>query len=56
MPAQSPAINIAHLAHRYGEHVAIHDLSLSVSVGEIFVLLGSERQRQDDAVSRRSRR
>ncbi|HEY4232752.1 MAG TPA: ABC transporter ATP-binding protein [Lacipirellulaceae bacterium] len=34
------AINISHLAHRYGEHVAIHDLSLTVSVGEIFVLLG----------------
>ncbi len=39
MPAQS-AIHIEHLAHRYGEHVAIHDLSISVSVGEIFVLLG----------------
>jgi ABC-2 type transport system ATP-binding protein len=39
MSAQS-AINISHLAHRYGEHVAIHDLSLTVSVGEIFVLLG----------------
>jgi ABC-2 type transport system ATP-binding protein len=34
------AINISHLAHRYGEHVAIHDLSFTVSVGEIFVLLG----------------
>jgi ABC-2 type transport system ATP-binding protein len=39
MPAPS-AINISHLAHRYGEHVAIHDLSFTVSVGEIFVLLG----------------
>jgi ABC-2 type transport system ATP-binding protein len=39
MPAQS-AINISHLAHRYGEHVAIHDLSFTVAVGEIFVLLG----------------
>jgi ABC-2 type transport system ATP-binding protein len=34
------AINISHLAHRYGEHVAIHDLSFTVSAGEIFVLLG----------------
>jgi ABC-2 type transport system ATP-binding protein len=39
MPSQS-AINIEHLAHRYGEHVAIHDLSFTVSAGEIFVLLG----------------
>ena len=39
MPAQS-AIQIEHLAHRYGEHVAIHDLSFAVSAGEIFVLLG----------------
>jgi ABC-2 type transport system ATP-binding protein len=36
----SPAIEISNLAHRYGEHVAIHDLSLSVATGEIFVLLG----------------
>ncbi len=35
-----PAIDIAHLAHRYGEHVAIRDLSLSVATGEIFALLG----------------
>jgi ABC-2 type transport system ATP-binding protein len=34
------AINISHLAHRYGDHVAIHDLALTVRVGEIFVLLG----------------
>jgi ABC-2 type transport system ATP-binding protein len=39
MSAQS-AINISHLAHRYGEHVAIHDLSFTVAAGEIFVLLG----------------
>ena len=36
----SPAIDISHLAYRYGEHVAIRDLSLSVAVGEIFALLG----------------
>lgn len=35
-----PAIEISHLAHRYGEHVAIHDLSFTVTAGEIFVLLG----------------
>src|SRR3990172_1900669 len=36
----TPAIEIAHLAHRYGEHVAIGDLSFSVAEGEIFALLG----------------
>jgi ABC-2 type transport system ATP-binding protein len=34
------AINISHLAHRYGDLLAIHDLSLAIRVGEIFVLLG----------------
>jgi ABC-2 type transport system ATP-binding protein len=37
---ESPAIEISHLAHRYGEFVAIADLSLSIAAGEIFVLLG----------------
>jgi len=36
----SSAIEISHLAHRYGEHTAIDDLSLSIRAGEIFVLLG----------------
>ncbi|MCI0335530.1 MAG: ATP-binding cassette domain-containing protein [Planctomycetes bacterium] len=35
-----PAVDIAHLAHRYGEHSAISDLSLSVASGEIFAILG----------------
>jgi ABC-2 type transport system ATP-binding protein len=35
-----PAADIAHLAHRYGEHQAIADLSLSVAAGEIFAVLG----------------
>ena len=47
-----PAIEIAHLSHRYGEHEAIRDLSLSIAAGEIFALLGPQRQRQDDALSR----
>jgi ABC-2 type transport system ATP-binding protein len=34
------AIDISHLAHRYGEHIAIRDLSLAVATGEIFALLG----------------
>jgi ABC-2 type transport system ATP-binding protein len=36
----TPAVEIAHLAHRYGEHQAIRDLSLSVAPGEIFAILG----------------
>jgi ABC-2 type transport system ATP-binding protein len=36
----SPAVEIAHLAHRYGDHQAIADLSLSVESGEIFDILG----------------
>jgi ABC-2 type transport system ATP-binding protein len=38
--ATTSAVEISHLAHRYGDHVAIHDLSLQVAAGEIFVLLG----------------
>jgi ABC-2 type transport system ATP-binding protein len=37
---ESPAIEISHLAHRYGDFVAIADLSLTIAAGEIFVLLG----------------
>jgi len=36
----SPAIEISHLAHSYGEHEAIRDLSLSVATGEILCILG----------------
>jgi ABC-2 type transport system ATP-binding protein len=36
----TPAVDIAHLAHRYGEHQAIADLSLQISTGEIFAVLG----------------
>jgi ABC-2 type transport system ATP-binding protein len=35
-----PAVEVSHLAHRYGEHQAIRDLSFSVSAGEIFAILG----------------
>ncbi|MEX2309264.1 MAG: ATP-binding cassette domain-containing protein [Pirellulales bacterium] len=34
------AVEIAHLSHRYGEHQAISDLSLSVATGEILAILG----------------
>jgi len=36
----SPAVEIAHLAHRYGEREAIHDLSFSIAQREIFAVLG----------------
>ena len=35
-----PAVEISHLAHSYGEHVAIRDLSLSIAEREIFAVLG----------------
>lgn len=34
------AVEISHLSHRYGDHVAVNDLSLDVSAGEVFVFLG----------------
>src|SRR5690349_12640494 len=34
------AIQTDHLTHRYGERIALHDLSLSVAPGEIVALLG----------------
>ena len=36
----SPAVDIAHLAYRYGEREAIHDLSFSIEEREIFAILG----------------
>lgn len=36
----SLAVEIAHLAYRYGEHEAIRDLTLSVAEREIFAVLG----------------
>jgi ABC-2 type transport system ATP-binding protein len=35
-----PAIDIAHLSHRYGDHEAIRDLGLQIAGGEIFAILG----------------
>ncbi len=35
-----PAIDISHLVHRYGQHEAIRDLTLNITIGEIFALLG----------------
>src|SRR4051794_23741098 len=35
-----PAVDISHLAHRYGEHEAIRDLTLSIAEKEIFAILG----------------
>ena len=38
--SNSPAIDIAHLSHRYGDHEAIRDLSLRIESGETFAILG----------------
>jgi ABC-2 type transport system ATP-binding protein len=35
-----PAIDIARISHRYGDHEAIRDLSLQIANGEIFAILG----------------
>ena len=45
-----PIVTVSHLTYRYGPRTALDDLSLSVMPGEIFGLLGAERERQDDAV------
>jgi ABC-2 type transport system ATP-binding protein len=37
---QFPAVQIDHLSHAYGEHVALDDLSLGVQPNEIFGFLG----------------
>ena len=39
-PAGTAALDVAALHHRYGERVALHDLTFSVAPGEIFGLLG----------------
>ncbi len=40
MPAEETAIEISHVAYRYGQRVALDDISLTVRDGEILVLLG----------------
>ena len=35
-----PALNVDHVTHRYGERVALSDLSFQVAAGEMFALLG----------------
>ncbi|WP_007025668.1 ABC transporter ATP-binding protein [Saccharomonospora iraqiensis] len=35
-----PVIEVEHLAKRYGDHAALHDVSFSVEEGEIFGILG----------------
>ncbi len=35
-----PAVEVVHLRHRYGERVALDDVSFSVASGEIFGMLG----------------
>jgi ABC-2 type transport system ATP-binding protein len=36
----APAVDISHLAYRYGEHEAIRDLTFSISEREVFAILG----------------
>jgi len=40
MTTSPAAIEISHLSHRYGDHEAVRDLTLSLMQGEIFALLG----------------
>ena len=35
-----PIVEISHLSHRYGQHLALDDLSLAIESGEIFGFLG----------------
>ena len=39
-PGSRPAVEVAHLSKRYGETVAVEDVSFSVAPGEIFGILG----------------
>lgn len=39
-PAPSPAVDVAHLGHRYGDRRALADVSFAVQPGEVFGLLG----------------
>lgn len=38
--SQTPAVSIAGLSHRYGQRIALDDLTLEIPRGELFVLLG----------------
>jgi ABC-2 type transport system ATP-binding protein len=39
-PIDSNALEVQHLSHRYGDHLALDDLNLVVASGNIFALLG----------------
>jgi ABC-2 type transport system ATP-binding protein len=39
-PATNSALEVLQVSHRYGQHQALNELSLSVTAGEIFALLG----------------
>ena len=43
----TPVIDVRHLYKRYGDTVAVDDVSFSVQPGEIFGILGPERRGQD---------
>jgi ABC-2 type transport system ATP-binding protein len=40
VPDSAPAVNVEHVHHRYGERVALHDVSLLVASGQTIGLLG----------------
>jgi ABC-2 type transport system ATP-binding protein len=40
LPTDSVALDVQRVSHRYGEHLALNDLSLEVASGKIFALLG----------------
>lgn len=39
-PPPAPAIEVEHLVKRYGDHVAVRDVSFTVAPGEVFGILG----------------
>ncbi len=43
------AIEVDHLMKKFGDLVAVNDISFNVAHGEIFGLLGPERRGQDHA-------
>ncbi|MDQ3371559.1 MAG: ABC transporter ATP-binding protein [Actinomycetota bacterium] len=45
-----PAIEVEHLVKRYGNHVAVHDVSFTVAPGEVFGILGPNGAGKTSAV------
>lgn len=49
-PPPGPAIEVEHLVKRYGNHVAVHDVSFTVAPGEVFGILGPNGAGKTSAV------